>query len=128
MCGVSGRWRNEDGYHCAKHAREAGIYMPRQEVKRKCVNDDKQAHVRDPANNDALCCACATARGLKYRRCFMCPAETAKVGSWSHPVTKKALCSVHAREIGVYKPAKQSEDVFMDMLFIYEDDSVLQLI
>ena len=51
--------------------------------KATCVNDNKQARVRDPANNDALCCACATARGIKYKSCVMCPAETAYVG-WTH--------------------------------------------
>ena len=128
MCGLQGNWRNEDGWHCAKHAREAGVYMRRQEVKRKCVNDNKEAYVRDPANNDALCGACATARGIKYKSCVMCPAETAYVGSWSHPQTKKPLCAAHAREMGVYLPQNKSEDIYDDLVFIYEDESVLDLI
>ena len=126
VCGVGGNWRNEDGWHCAKHAREAGIYTPQK--KAKCVNDNKHAQVRDPANNDALCKACATARGIKYNSCVMCPAETAYVGNWRHPQTNKLLCAAHAREMGVYSPQYQSEDIYDDLVFIYEDESVLDLI
>ena len=39
VCGLTGHWRNEEGYHCAKHAREAGIYMPLKW--QTCVNDNK---------------------------------------------------------------------------------------
>ena len=81
VCGAQGNWRNEEGYHCAKHAREAGIYTPQKRA--TCVNDNKQAQVRDPANNDALCGACATARGIKYNSCVMCPADIGSLG-WTH--------------------------------------------
>ena len=39
VCGLTGNWRSEDGYHCAKHAREAGIYAPQKQA--ICVNERK---------------------------------------------------------------------------------------
>ena len=128
VCGLDSKCRDESGYYCATHARHRGIYTPQVTRRRKCVNDEKIGCVRDPASGDALCCACATQRGIKYNSCVMCPAETAYVGHWRHPVTRKLLCAAHAREMNVYTPLHKSRDVFQDMLMIFEDESVLDLI